>query len=196
MHEILILVAPLHRHIELVLTRDRNNDNPLYILDRRCTFCHGGHIGSHATWVPIASDQVDSISSFTHIAFPHVGNTPCVPKKVRGILTSRNPPVCTLRMRVLHKDALCVLVSNYLRCSQGSPQLGNPEEKLESAGCEGVTHFFKASTTLLVTSSPLHNVSTRYSCTSSTAPTLPMCGFAVLPGRNCPVPSVLQAHSV
>lgn len=57
-------------------------------------------------------------------------------------------------------------------------------------------HPFSASTALLVTSSPTHSVSTLASSTSSNFPKLPICGFAVSPGRNWPVPTVLQQHSV
>jgi hypothetical protein len=46
------------------------------------------------------------------------------------------------------------------------------------------TYIFNASTAFLATSSPTHSASTLASCTSSSVPTLPTCGFAVSPGRN------------
>jgi hypothetical protein len=41
------------------------------------------------------------------------------------------------------------------------------------------TYIFSASTAFLATSSPRHSVSTLPSCIFSSAPTLPICGFAV-----------------
>ena len=57
-------------------------------------------------------------------------------------------------------------------------------------------YFFNASTAFLATSLPTHNVSTRASLTSASSPTRPMFGRAVSPGRNCPVPIVVQQYSV
>lgn len=58
------------------------------------------------------------------------------------------------------------------------------------------TYIFSASTAFLATSSPWQSVSTLASCTSSSTPRLPICGFAVSPGRNWPVPTEVQQHSV
>jgi len=58
------------------------------------------------------------------------------------------------------------------------------------------TCSFSAVTAFRATSSPTHIVSSLTSSTVSRSPGFPRCGFADLPGRNWPVPMVVQQHSV
>jgi hypothetical protein len=78
-------------------------------------------------------------------------------------------------------------------CTAHYPRRPTPSTKPTK---KDLTYSFKACIAFLTTSAPIHKVSTLTSSTSSSCPTSPIFGFAVLPGLNCPIPIVVQQHSV